>query len=240
MSGSLAILDGCGGIGRVLVAEAGLGDYDVHVIDLPRSTTAHPPDVPAIPADATSETDLADATKALPSDLVGLVNLSVFMADNRSVADTGAETWNEVLTGNLIMSYAVARALKSKLCKEASFAMTGSGLGHFARLGYGPYAVAKAGVAAMTRQLALELAPDVRVNCVAPSAVDTAFPRDGTGRSKEDPEMGLDLEVYARAIPKGQVAEPADITGPILFLLSGASRYMTGQVLHVNGGTFMS
>ena len=52
--------------------------------------------------------------------------------------------------------------------------------------------------------------------------------------------MGLDLEVYARAIPKGQVAEPADITGPILFLLSGASRYMTGQVLHVNGGTFMS
>ena len=61
----------------------------------------------------------------------------------------------------------------------------------------------------------------------------------GTGRSKEDQEMRLDLEANARAIPMGRVAEPPDITGPILFLLSGASRSMTGQVLHVNGGAFM-
>lgn len=239
MSGPLAILGGCGGIGRVLVNEAARAGYDVHVIDLPQSIEAHPPDVPAVAADATSESDLARAANALPSGLVGGVNLSGFMADNRPVADTALDTWDEVLTGNLTASYNAARALKSKLGKGASFVMTGSGLGHFARPGYGPYAIAKAGIAALTRQLALEWAPDVRVNCVAPSAVDTAFLRGGTGRSDEQQEVRLDLEGYARAIPLRRIAEPEDVTGPILFLLSGASRYMTGQVLHVNGGTYM-
>ena len=239
MSGSMAILGGCGGSGRVLVNEAVKAGYDVHVIDLPQSIEAHPLDVPAIPADATSEDDLERAADALPSDLVGLVNLSGFMSDNQPLLETETDKWEEVLGGNLTANFKAARALNHKLCKNASFVMTGSGLGHFARPGYGPYAVAKAGIAALTRQLALELAPDIRVNVVAPSAVDTAFLRGGTGRSDEDQQVRLDLEAYARAIPLGRIAEPLDITGPILFLLSGASRYITGQVLHVNGGTFM-
>lgn len=239
MTGSLAVLGGCGGIGRVLVSEAVNAGYDVHVLDLPQSIEAHPPPVSAIPADATSEADLARATDALPSDLVGLVNLSGFMSDNQPVAETETDRWEEVLSGNLTASFKAARVLHRKLGKGGSFVMTGSGLGHFARPGYGPYAVAKAGIAALTRQLALELAPDIRVNAVAPSAVDTAFLRGGTGRSDEDQQVRLDLDAYARAIPLGRIAEPLDITGPILFLLSDASRYMTGQVLHVNGGTYM-
>jgi len=239
MSGNLAILGGCGGIGRVLVAEALRASYRVHVIDLPQSIEAHPPDVPALPADATSQVDLERAAKGLPPDLVGLVNLSGFMSDSRPVTETDPDTWDEVLTGNLTASYNVARVLHPRLGKNASLVMTGSGLGHFARPGYGPYAIAKAGIAALTRQLALELAPDIRVNAVAPSAVDTAFLRGGTGRSDENAEMRLDLDAYARAIPLGRIADPQDVTGPILFLLSGASRYMTGQVLHVNGGAYM-
>ena len=211
----------------------------MHVIDLPQSIEAHPPDVPAIHADATSEADLVRAAGALPSDLAGLVNLSGFMSENRPVADTGLDTWEEVVTGNLTASYNAARVLRPNLGNGAALVMTGSGLGHFARPGYGPYAVAKAGIAALTRQLALEWAPGIRVNCVAPSAVDTAFLRGGTGRSDEAQEVRLDLKAYASAIPLGRIAEPQDVTGPILFLLSGASGYMTGQVLHVNGGTFM-
>ncbi|MBD3662354.1 SDR family NAD(P)-dependent oxidoreductase [Sulfitobacter aestuariivivens] len=239
MSGTLAILGGCGGIGRVLVAEAAGAGYDVQVIDLPQSIEAHPPDVPALAADATSVADLERAARALPDGLVGLVNLSGFMADNRPVIETDSDTWNDVLTGNLTASYNAARIFRAKLGKGASMVMTGSGLGHFARPGYGPYAIAKAGIAALTRQLALEWAPDVRVNAVAPSAVDTAFLRGGTGRSDENGDVRLDLEAYAQAIPLGRIAEPRDVTGPILFLLSAASRYMTGQVLHVNGGTYM-
>jgi len=91
----------------------------------------------------------------------------------------------------------------------------------------------------MTRQMAIELAPDVRVNCVAPSAVDTSFLRGGTGRSNEDETVRLDLQAYASAIPLKRIAAPADVTGPILFLLSENAAYMTGQVLHVNGGAYM-
>lgn len=239
MSGALAILGGCGGIGRVLAQEAATAGFDVHVIDLPRSIEAHPPAGPAIAADATSEADLARAAAELPPKLAGLVLLSGFMSENTPLSEVRRETWEEVLTGNLTASYLAARALAPKLATGAGLVLTGSGLGHFARPGYGPYAVSKAGIAALTRQLALELAPDIRVNCVAPSAVDTAFLRGGTGRSDEDAPMRLDLNAYAKAIPLGRIAEPRDITGPILFLLSGAARYMTGQVLHVNGGTFM-
>jgi NAD(P)-dependent dehydrogenase (short-subunit alcohol dehydrogenase family) len=239
MSGALAILGGCGGIGRVLVAEAAQAGYDVHVIDLPRSIETHPPEVPAIAADATSETDLTRAAQALPSELAGLVLLSGFMSENKPLADVTRETWEEVLTGNLTATCLAARILAPRLAKGAGLVMTGSGLGHFARPGYGPYAVSKAGIAALTRQLALELAPDIRVNCIAPSAVDTAFLRGGTGRSHENEPVRLNLEAYADAIPLGRIAEPRDITGPILFLLSVAACYMTGQVLHVNGGTFM-
>ena len=91
----------------------------------------------------------------------------------------------------------------------------------------------------MTRQLALELAPKCRVNCVAPSAVNTAFLRGGTGRSDEQQAERLDREAYAKTIPLGRIAEPRDITGPIQFLLSPATGYVTGQVLQVNGGTYM-
>ena len=239
MSGTIAILGGCGGIGRVLVTHAVKVGYEVYVIDLPQSIEAHPVDVPTISADATSGVDLARAAKELPSDLAGFVNLSGFMSDNRLISETGEDIWEDVLKGNLTASYNAVRAMHSKMRKGASLVMTGSGLGHFARPGYGPYAVAKAGIAALTRQIALDLAPSIRANCVAPSAVDTAFLRGGTGRSDEKQPMRIDLDAYVDKIPLGRIAEPIDITGPILFLLSDASRYMTGQVLHVNGGTFM-
>ena len=111
-------------------------------------------------------------------------------------------------------------------------------LGHRPRPGYGPYALSKAGIAALTRQLALEMAPDVRVNCVSPTAVDTAFQRGGTGRSDEKAPDAIDYDAYARAVPLGRIAVPEDVTGPIFFLLSDQAAYITGQVLHVNGGAY--
>ena len=77
------------------------------------------------------------------------------------------------------------------------------------------------------------------MNCVPPSAVDTAFLRGGTGRSDESRPPHLDIESYAKAIPMGRIAQPEDVAGPILFLLSNAAVYVTGQVLFVNGGLYM-
>lgn len=239
VSGPIAILGGAGGIGRVLVTEAAALGFEPIVLDLPASLEAHPPTVPAHPVDATDETALNEVAQILPDNLSGLVCLSGFMRETQPLRDVRPKVWDEVVNGNLKATYLAMRALSPRIRKGGAAVLTGSGLGHFARPGFGPYAVSKAGIAAITRQLALELAPNVRVNCVAPSAVDTAFLRGGTGRSDESGPDVIDIDAYANAVPLHRIANPLDVTGPMLFLLSPAAGYVTGQVMHVNGGTYM-
>ena len=84
----------------------------------------------------------------------------------------------------------------------------------------------------MTRAMALELAPHwIRVNAIAPGLTDTAQPR--YGNSEEE------IQERSRAIPLGRMADPGDIADVAVFLASDYARHMTGQVLHVNGGTYM-
>ena len=99
--------------------------------------------------------------------------------------------------------------------------------------------MAKAGMIALTKTLALEHAPRIRANTVAPGPVDTAFLRGGTGRSTEGEPVSLDIAAYNAIIPLKRVATPEDIVGPVMFLLGPQSAYMTGQTLWVNGGAYM-
>jgi len=94
------------------------------------------------------------------------------------------------------------------------------------------YSASKGGVVAMTRAMALELAPHrIRVNAIAPGLTDTAQPR--YGNSEEE------LAAMARAVPLGRMAHPDDIADVAVFLASENSRYVTGQTLHTNGGSYM-
>ncbi len=90
-------------------------------------------------------------------------------------------------------------------------------------------AAAKAGMEAMVRALAIELAPAVTVNCVVPG-----FVRKETGA-----HAALDPEAFRRnvaRIPAARLGEPEDIAAAVAFLASGAAGYITGQALHVDGG----
>ncbi len=109
--------------------------------------------------------------------------------------------------------------------------------------GYGLYGATKAGVVALTRVLAAELAKSgVRVNAIAPGMVDTAMAgrryrnADGTQTAAQREAMLADVRERS---PLGIPGEPRDIAHAVLFLASDAARYMTGQVLHPNGGTPM-
>src|SRR5262245_60608735 len=94
------------------------------------------------------------------------------------------------------------------------------------------YSASKGGVVAMTRAMALELAPHrIRVNAIAPGLTDTAQPR--YGHSEEE------LSAMARAVPLGRMATVEDIGAAAVFLASPESGHVTGQTIHVNGGSYM-
>lgn len=239
----LAVLGGAGGIGRALVARALAEGWRVSVLDLPASLARHPvpAGVRAIEVDGSSEESVALAFGALGDSLDGFVNLAGFVNRLAPIAETGAGEWDETLAGNLRTAFLTARAALPLLMKGERAAMVQivSGLAAFTRPGYAPYAASKAAMISLTKTLALEAAPAVRVNAVGPAAVDTAFLRGGTGRSNEDRTPHVNMEAYTAMIPLKRFAQPGDVVGPVMFLLGPDAGYMTGQVLWVNGGQFM-
>jgi NAD(P)-dependent dehydrogenase (short-subunit alcohol dehydrogenase family) len=93
------------------------------------------------------------------------------------------------------------------------------------------YVASKGGVLSITRAMALELAPyRIRVNAIAPGLTDTAQPRYGSGEAE--------LAEAARAIPFGRMARPEEIARAAVFLASDNAGFVTGQTLHVNGGSY--
>lgn len=239
----VAVLGGAGGIGRAVVARLLAAKAMVAVLDLPESLARHPqPGTREMPCDATDATALEAAFAAIGT-LDGLVVLAGFTEARMPVAETTEATFRAVLDGNLTTTFLACRAALPWLRRGTAPAIVtmASGLALRATPGYGPYSAAKAGVLALTRQLAAENAPDIRVNAVAPSAVETAFLRGGTHRGGDDAgaTTRFDREAYARSVPLGRLAVPDDIAGPILFLLSAHAGYITGQTLHINGGLLM-
>jgi len=97
---------------------------------------------------------------------------------------------------------------------------------------YHDYTTAKAALTGFSRNLAAELGPlGIRVNCVAPGLV---YPTDASRTTKEDVK-----DAIAAQTPLRRIATPEDIAGPVLFLASDWSRFMTGQTLLVDGGLVM-
>jgi NAD(P)-dependent dehydrogenase (short-subunit alcohol dehydrogenase family) len=239
----LAVLGGAGGIGRALVARAVAEGWRASVLDLPASLARHPvpAGVQAIPVDARDAASVAVAFAALGDGLEGFVNLAGFLLGMGRLEAVQPEFWDEVVAGNLRAAFLTARAALPLLAKgeNASMVQMVSGLAAHTRPGYGPYAACKAAMVSMTKTLALEAAPAIRVNAVGPGAVDTAFLRGGTGRSDENGATNLDIATYSAMMPLKRIAQPSDVVGPVMFLLGPDSAYMTGQVLWVNGGAYM-
>jgi 3-oxoacyl-[acyl-carrier protein] reductase len=96
------------------------------------------------------------------------------------------------------------------------------------------YAATKGAVNSFVKSLAVEAAPSVTVNAVAPGWVDTEMCEvpfgEDEGKGRREIEAG---------IPLGRVASAADVAGPILFLCSGLARHVTGEILNVNGGSVL-
>ena len=177
--------------------------------------------------------------------LDGLVHLAGFTPPPVALRDTDENTWDAVMNVNIRGAFLSVRAALPLLDKghDAAIGLTSSGLSVSADKGTGPYAAAKGASNTMTRNLAKENAPAIRVNAVAPGPIDTAFLSGGTGRGGEagsrDGWFERGRKAIEATIPQGRLGQPEDVVGPILFLLGQASRYMTGQILYANGERLM-
>ena len=146
------------------------------------------------------------------------------------------EFWERVLAVNLTGVMLTNRAVAKRLIAQGeggAIVNISSGAAKIPMRGSAEYSVSKAGVWMLTRCLALELAPhNIRVNTVAPGVIDT--PMALAVSSDESRRQQLE-----RTIPLGRLGEAEDIAEASLFLLSAQSDYMTGQIIHPDGGLFV-
>jgi meso-butanediol dehydrogenase / (S,S)-butanediol dehydrogenase / diacetyl reductase len=144
--------------------------------------------------------------------------------------DTTPEEWDRVVAVNLTGVFYIARTAARHMYERGSGAIlqTASTNGMFGNPLYADYNATKAGVISLTQSMALELAPRVRVNAIAPGYVLTPMQR-----AEYTDEMLA--EVNAK-IPLGRHAKPEEIAGLFAFLASDDGQYITGQVVAMDGG----
>lgn len=145
------------------------------------------------------------------------------------LADLSYEEWNRQITVNLNANYYLIKSFLPLLAAQSSIVNISSIAGHQGSIAHTAYATAKGGVLALTKSLAIELAPKTRVNTISPGLIDTAMMQ---GMSDEK-RNGM-----IQTTPLKRLGQPDEIAQVIKFLCSSAASYITGENIHVNGGLY--
>jgi 3-oxoacyl-[acyl-carrier protein] reductase len=162
-----------------------------------------------------------------------LVNNAGITRDNLALRMKDGD-FDEVIDTNLRAVFRLSRAVMRGMMKArwGRIINITSVVGSSGNAGQANYAAAKAGVAGMTRSLAAELGSrNITVNCVAPGFIDT----DMTRALSEEQRSAL-----LGRIPLARLGSPEDVAAAVAYLASPQAGYVTGVVLHVNGGMYMS
>jgi len=174
---------------------------------------------------------VAEALRALGGLDLLVVNHGVWPPDDVPIAKMTDEQWESTRRANLDAVIYVCRAAIPHLSEGSTIVLVASTAGQRGEAFHADYAATKGAVISITKSLAVELAPKITVNCVAPGWVDTemsAKPYAGGGRAQIE-----------QTIPLRRVASADDVAGPIVFLCSRLARHITGEILNVNGGSVL-
>ena len=160
-----------------------------------------------------------------------VANHGVWPSTETPLASMAPERWRTTMRTNLDAVFLTTRAALGVLAAGGRIVMVGSTAGQRGEAFHADYAATKGAMMSLVKSLAIECAPTIAVNCVAPGWVDTemcagAYAGDGRAR-------------IAAGIPLQRIATAEDVAGPILFLLSDLARHITGEILNVNGGSVL-
>ena len=189
----------------------------------------------AISADVS---DPADAQRLVNEALMAVGHIHVLVNNagilqEKPFLDTTDADWQRMIATDLGSVFLMCRAVLPGMLAQGSGVIVNiaSDLGITGRAQFAPYCTAKAGVIGLTKSLAQEFAPAVRINAIAPGAVATAM----VSLEQMSPEwMEKELD-----IPLHRLGEAQEIAATALFLASDLSRFYCGQVLGPNGGSVM-
>lgn len=238
------VTGGSRGIGRAVVAMLARAGADVAVGYHTRAAEAE-----AVAADARAAGrraiavggDLAEP--AVVAAVTGAVaesfgRLDIFVAnagiwppDEVPLGRLSPDRWRATMAANLDAVFHSTRAALGLMGPGGRVVLVASTAGQRGEAGHADYAASKGAVIALTKSLAIEYAPDILVNCVAPGWVDTDMAAPAF--------RGGEKERIAGTIPLGRIPTAEQIAGPVVFLCSDLATHVTGEVLNVNGGSVL-
>src|SRR6185295_13135792 len=158
-------------------------------------------------------------------------NAGVWPAEEVDLGDMSVERWRKTVAANLDSVFLSTRAALRLIRPGGRVVIVSSTAGQRGEAFHSDYAATKGALISLTKSLAVEYAPTILVNCVAPGWVDTDMSLPAL--------EGGGAERVRATIPLGRIPPPEDIAGPILFLCSDLARHVTGEILNVNGGSVL-
>lgn len=245
--GKTALVTGGGvGIGRRIVADLAAEGarvaftYLTHAPDQEFLDTLTVPAGPAIavPMDVTDEDAVVKGIGQIGEDLGGLdilVNNAGGLVARQPLSTMTLDHWNHVLALNLTSTFLLTREVTKVLRDHGRVVNISSIAGQQGgSVGSGAYAAAKAGVFGYTRSISKELAPrNITVNTVTPGLIlDTPFHETFSPPEKQQATIST--------IALGRAGYPEDVSGPVLWLCSAESAFVTGSIIDINGGSYFT